>query len=158
MKKGHPRLLLLKYTGRHDFNFHCSMCLLTSIWNLVESIVCFQLTGFLDRFDILYKHQYGFCAKHNTSQPLLHCTENVFKANENNFNLALLIDLKKAFETVNFEILHRKMQNYVVQNTELLWFKNYLRNRSQYCSVHSKDSDKCKVNCAIPQGSVADIC
>ena len=147
---------IFKDTDCHDFNFYRPICLLTSVWKLVEQIVCFQLIGFLDRYDLLYKHQYGFRAKHNTSQPLLHFTERVFQAlNDNKFNISIFIDLKKAFETVNFEILLSKMKHYGVKNTELLWFKNYLTNRSQFCTVHGKDSVKCKVKCGIPQGSVA---
>ena len=146
---------IFKDTDCHDFNFYRPICLLTSIWKLVERIVSFQLYGFLDKYDILYKHQYGFRAKHNTSQPLLHFTENIFLSlNENKFNISIFIDLKKAFETVNFDILLRKMQHYGVKNIELLWFKNYLTNRSQFCSVNSKESAKCQVKCGIPQGSV----
>ena len=47
------------------------------------------------------------------------------------------------------------MKHYGVRNVELLWFQNYLTNRSQYCCVNSKDSTKCQVKCGIPQGSVA---
>ena len=147
---------IFKDNDPHEFNNYRPICLLSSIWKVVERIVCFQLIGFLDKYDILYKHQYGFRAKHNTSQPLLHFTENIFHAlNSNKFNIAIFIDLKKAFETVNFDILLSKMKHYGVRNVELLWFQNYLTNRSQYCCVNSKDSTKCQVKCGIPQGSVA---
>ena len=47
------------------------------------------------------------------------------------------------------------MEHYGERNVDKLWFKNYLTNRFQYCSVHSKNSEKCQVKCGIPQGSVA---
>ena len=137
---------ICKDTDCHNFNFYRLICLLTSIWKLVERIVSFQLIGFFDRYDIFYKHQYGFRAKHNTSQPLLHFTVNIFKAlNDNKFNISIFIDLKKAFETVNFDILLSKMKHLGVKNNELLWLKNYLNNQYQNCSVNNKDSTKCKV-------------
>ena len=146
-------LPIFKDTDCHDF--YQPICLLTSIWKLVERIVSFQPYGFLDKYDILYKHQYGFRAKHNTSQPLLHFTEKIFKSlNENKFHITIFIDLKEAFETVNFDILLSKMQHCGVKNIELLWLKIFLTNCSQFCSVNSKDSSQCQVKCGIPQGSV----
>jgi hypothetical protein len=147
---------IFKDSDRHDFNFYRPVCLLSSIWKLIERIVCFQLMEFLDRNDVLYKHQYGFRARHNTSQPLLHFTENISKAlNSKRFNLSIFIDLKKAFETVNFDILLSKLHHYGVRNAEQQWFKNYLTNRFQYCTVHGKSSEKLQVKCGIPTGSVA---
>jgi hypothetical protein len=147
---------IFKDSDCHDFNFYRPVCLLSSLSKLIERIVCFQLIEFLDRHDILYKHQYGFRARHSTSQPLLHFTDKIFNAlNENKINISIFIDLKKAFETVNFDILLSKMHHYGVRNTEQKWFKNYLYNRFQYCSVNGKDSDKVQVKCGIPTGSVA---
>ena len=100
---------------------------------LFEYIVCYQVTGFADACDILYKHQYGFRAKHNVSHPLLHFSENICNAlNNNKFNISIFLDLKKAFDTVNYEILLQKLEHYGIRNTEILWFQNYLKNRQQY--------------------------
>ena len=91
---------------------------------------------YLNNNGLLYKHQYGFRGKHGTSHPLIHFTNKVNRAlNENNFNLSIFIDLKKAFDTVNFDILLYKLNNYGIKNIENNWFKNYLENRVQFVQL-----------------------
>ena len=66
----------------------------------------------------------------------------------------IFLDLKKAFDTVNHDILIKKLKNYGIDNKELLWFESYLNNRSQVVNVNSTLSDFQPVNIGIPQGSI----
>ena len=66
----------------------------------------------------------------------------------------LFIDLKKAFDTVNHDILVEKLKYYGIDGNELLWFKSYLTNRSQAVNVNSTLSDFQSINIGIPQGSI----
>ena len=71
--------------------------------------------GYLHSKKILYGHQYGFRQKHNTTHPILHFLDKIFDAlngQKSEFSLAIFCDLKKAFDTVNFEILLKKMEFY----------------------------------------------
>ena len=63
------------------------------------------------------------------------------------------IDLKKAFDTVDHEILCQKLEHYVVVGKELSWFKSYLSNRKQYCRLNGVDSNVSDINVGVPQGS-----
>jgi hypothetical protein len=142
--------------AKHDFNFYRPISILSPIAKLLEKIVCYQVVGFLNNQGILYKHQYGFRAKHSTSHPLVHFTNNVFDSlNSKEFNLSVFIDLKKAFDTVNFDILLRKMDHYGIRNTENLWFRNYLTDRQQYIYYNNVCSNKATLKTGVPQGSVA---
>ena len=59
----------------------------SSFAKLIEKIVCSQLMFYLNNNDLLYKHQYGFRGKHGTSHPLIHFTNNINEAlNNNKFN------------------------------------------------------------------------
>ena len=149
---------IFKDSDKHDFTNYRPISLLSSLSRLVESIVCFQLTGFADACDIFTQHQFGFRAKHSIQHPLLHFSENIFKAlNDGKINLTVFIDLKKAFDTVSYDILLAKLEHYGVRGTELLWFRNYLQNRTQYVNLNLKGESvnsclrECK--CGVPQGS-----
>ena len=76
--------------------------------------------------------------------------ENIDK---NNVNFALFLDLKKAFDTVDHEILIRKMQVYEKKDIEEEWFRSYLKTRQQYCSLNGNKSSSLPFTCGIPQGS-----
>ena len=151
---------IFKDSDKHEFCNYRPISLLNSLSRLIESIVCFQVTGFTDVCEIFYKHQYGFRARHSVIHPLLHFSENILNSlNEGKINLTFFIDLKKAFDTVNYEILLAKLENYGIRNNELLWFRNYLTNRQQYVHISnisgSSNVKSCMLNCecGIPQGS-----
>ena len=65
----------------------------------------------------------------------------------------VFIDLKKAFDTVDHDILCEKLQIYGVQQRELFWFRSYLSNRKQFCRVNGVASDIQDVEVGVPQGS-----
>ena len=67
---------------------------------------------------------------------------------------AIFLDLKKAFDTVDHEILINKLASYGIKDNELDWFKSYLCNRSQAVHVNSFLSDFKTYNTGIPQGSI----
>ena len=149
---------IYKDSDKHDFNNYRPISLLSSLSRLLESIVSFQLTAFADAYNIFYQHQYGFRSKHSVVHPLLHFTENILRAqNEGKINISIFVDLKKAFDTVDYEILLAKLDHYGVRNVELLWFRNYLTKRTQYMNLNLKGESfnscllECK--CGVPQGS-----
>ena len=53
----------------------------------------------------------------------------------------VFIDLKKAFDTVDHDILGKKLELYGVQQRELSWFRSYVSSRNQFCSVNGVDSN-----------------
>ena len=64
----------------HNYTNYRPISLISSFAKLLEKIVSRQMNRFLDTHNILYKHQYGFRAKHNTSQPVLHFVDNIYNA------------------------------------------------------------------------------
>ena len=66
---------------------------------------------------------------------------------------AIFIDLKKAFDAVNHEILLRKMEIYGIRGNSHSWFKNYLENRKQYIECQSVKTESVNIEVGVPQGS-----
>ena len=70
------------------------------------------------------------------------------------FALGIFIDLSKAFDTLNHEILIAKLEYYGVHNIALNWFISYLHARQQYVLVSGAQSTKRQIDCGVPQGSI----
>ena len=65
----------------------------------------------------------------------------------------VFVELKKSFDTVDPQILYRKLESYGVLLRELAWFGSYLSNRVQCCTVHGVDSQIENIDIGVPQGS-----
>ena len=70
------------------------------------------------------------------------------------YNLVVLLDLKKAFDTVNHEILLHKFKLYGFGENALTLLTNYLMQRKQRCLVNGMLSNQRTITCGTPQGSI----
>ena len=64
------------------------------------------------------------------------------------------MDLQKAFDTVDHEILLSKLDYYGIRGISNIWFKSYLSNRKQFVSINGYDSGLAKIKCGVLQGSI----
>ena len=65
--------------------------------------------------------------------------------------IAVFIDLKKAFDTVDHNFLLNKLMRYGIKDNELKWFQSYLSNRTQCCYVNGVLSSSQIISCGVPQ-------
>ena len=66
----------------------------------------------------------------------------------------ILIDLQKAFDTIDHEILIKKMPHIGFSDNAIRWFKSYLSNRKFRVNIDEKYSSPAELNCGVPQGSI----
>ena len=94
---------------------------------------------FLSNTNQIYNSQYRFCTKHSCDNAIGELVVNIVKNQElSQYMLALFLDLSKAFDTLQHEILLNKLEIYGIIGVCLDWYKSYLCDRT----IHVK----CKVD------------
>ena len=73
---------------------------------------------------------------------------------EKQYTIATFIDLKKAFDTVNHNILLQKLPHYGLSPNIVAWLNSYLDQRSQCCTVNGLTSSQLPITCGVPQGAI----
>jgi len=122
---------------------------------ILEKVVYKRILKHLDDNNILYAHQYGFRKNYSTYMPLLQLIDKITSALENKeFTIGIFLDLSKAFDTVDHNILLGKLNSYGFKGSVLQWLKDYLSERTQYVSNNSFVSSQKFVTCGVPQGSI----
>ncbi len=129
--------------------------LLSNLYKIIDKLVFTRVHSFLEKENVIYKQQFGFRPKHSTTHALINITERIRRALDNSkFACGVFIDLQKAFDTVNHDILLQKLHKYGIRGQIYQWFKSYLTNRLQYVSILGFDSAKLPIKHGVPQGSV----
>ena len=114
----------------------------------------FEKTMYINLHNCIYELQFGFRELHSTNHALFSISEKIRNALDNNFACGIFVDLQKAFDTVNHEILFKKLEHYGIRGLSNSWFKSYLSNRKQYVTINGFKSDSTSINIGVPQGSV----
>ena len=129
--------------------------LLSNLSKIFERIMYARLEDFLKDSEILYEYQFGFRKQHSTNHALLSIIEKIRYSLDNNmYACGIFIDLEKAFDTVNHQILLYKLNHYGIRGVANSWFSSYLSNRSQSVTLNGVTSTEKDISCGVPQGSI----
>ena len=131
------------------------ICCLPYISKIFERYFTNELNFFFAKHNIISKSQFGFQKTISTLNALINLTEDIYNSlNNKKHHLSILIDLKKAFDTMNHNILLRKLELYGVRGLPLLWIGSYLRDRPSFVGIAGTNSSCKYLNIGIPQGSI----
>ena len=139
-------------------NNYRPISILSPINKIFEKILYARLIKYINKSNILYKFQYGFRKNHSTEHALIELVDQIrLSMNNNQMTCGIFIDLSKAFDTVNHNILLQKLEHYGIRGTALNLFKSYLSNRKQYVQIDKCKSQTLPITCGISQGSVLGL-
>lgn len=125
------------------------------ISKITEKVVTEQLTDFLNSEQILHPMQFGFRKNYSTEMATCYFVEKIkLKLDNGSAVGAVFLDLKKAFDTVNYNVLLSKLSNLNFSDTAMKWMESYLTIRRHSTRVGNKMSSFSNCTVGVPQGSV----
>ncbi|KAF2358370.1 Reverse transcriptase domain [Trinorchestia longiramus] len=126
--------------------------LLPVLSKILEKVISNQLLTHLNKSNLLHPNQYAY-RKHTSSQDaLLNITEKIYSdIDTKNVTLLHLLDLSKAFDSVEHTRLLQKISNLGIATQ---WFQSYLANSSHAVRLENTISSPIQNNFGVPQGSI----
>ena len=140
---------------KSELNNYRPISVISVVSKVFEKIVYDQLYQYLNDNKLLSGCQSGFRSLHSTLTALLEATNSWSVNIDNGFlNGVVFIDLKKAFDTIDHEIILRKLSYFGADQATIKWFQSYLTDRTERCNVNGNLSTASSVTCGVPQGSI----
>ena len=146
---------LLKKGDIQLFGNYRPISLLSSVSKVFEKAACGQLYEYFSSHALFYDSQYGFRKYHSTELAALELIDRIHKEiDENKIPFSVFLDLSKAFDTLDHDILLYKLQYYGITGTALDWFRSYLTERYQYVDYNGASSSMKLLTTGVPQGLI----
>ena len=133
--------------------------LLVTISKVIEKLIYKRTIKFIDKYELLYDSQYGVRSKRSCEHAILELVGNALDSrNAKQHSCALFLDLSKAFDTLNHDILLDKLDKYGICGIHNNWFRSYLKDRKLQCKISTVEnrivrSDSYNITYGTAQGS-----
>jgi Reverse transcriptase (RNA-dependent DNA polymerase) len=127
---------------------------LPTIGKMLEKMILNRMLAFETENQVLLNQQFGFRAKHSTTQQILRITESIaLRFNENKSTAMTLLDIEKAFDSVwHKALVHKlKLNNFPMYLVKMI--VSFLESRESYVAINRKNSDRYAIPAGVPQGS-----
>ena len=146
---------LFKVGDRNDVNNYRPISMISVLAKVFERIVYDQLYAYLEEHSIICKYQSGFRSTHSTVTALLEAMDTwAYNIDRGKIKAVVFLDLKKAFDTVDHKILLSTLSHYDICGNAFNWFKSYVENRTQMCSINGSLSNNRSLTCGVPQRTI----
>ena len=129
--------------------------ILPTISKIYERHIATQIHSYFENTDIIHKRQSGFRKHHSCNTALTRLIDAWIKYVDcGQLVGAVFLDLRKAFDLVDHQILIYKLKLYHFSEKTIKLFESYLSNRRQMVKVGNIQSDMLTVKSGVPQGSI----
>ena len=133
--------LIQEITGKSQFFY-------AFISKVLEQFVYYRLYKHLNSNNICYKKQFGFQKGDSTDHAILQLVDHISNSFEKVlFTLGAFIDLSKAFDAADRDILIGKLKNYGIRGNNLNWFESCPNSRKQFISFNIKNTYFADIKC-----------
>ena len=146
---------LYKKKDKTDTGNYRPVSILSIISKVLEKSVYKQVEDYLLVNKLLFDCQSGFRSGFSTDTCLIHLTDLIRnEMDKGNYTGMVLLDLQKAFDTVDHSIMLQKLAALGFDNKSVSWFSSYLTDRRQCIDLNGTHSPFLKITCGVPQGSI----
>ena len=146
---------LHKGGSKKDFKNFRPISILPTLSKIFEKIMHKRITTFFKKFDLFYPNQFGFQSNKSTVDAIIKFTDACYDIMNNKKSLiSIYLDFSKAFDTIDHDILCKKLHLYGIRGIVNDWFVSYLSNRRQFVQINTEKSACRNVTSGVPQGSV----
>ena len=129
--------------------------ILPAISKVFERVIFNQTHQYFKVNNLYYASQYGFRECHSTELASYELIDSILaEMDKGNIPINIYMDLSKAFDTLDHEILLQKLSYYGIKDTNLKLFESYLQNRKQYVTIDDVNSHQLNITTGVPQGSI----
>jgi hypothetical protein len=145
---------VFKYGDKKCINNYRPISILSVLNKIIEKIIFRRITSFLNKYAILSDNQFGFRSNCSTEKAAMKLVLNVLPAFQSKmFAACVFIDFSKAFDTIDHQILLKKLSRYGIRGHVLRLIESYLEGRSQFVDYRGVKSGPTRSEIGVPQGS-----
>ena len=143
-------------SGDHNsFSNYRPISVLNIFSKFFEKVINTRLVTFFNKHNIITDSQFGFRSGYSTYMPLVSLIDKITENLDRECpSIAIFIDFRKAFDTIDHHLLIKKLEHYGVRGIALNLIISYLNNRMQCVSYNNTTSDYLTVDTGVPQGSI----
>lgn len=149
-----------KSGDKSDVNNYRPISVLPFFSKVLEKLMYNRLLSFIEKHELLSNYQFGFRKAMSTELALAVAVNKITTAMDKGENcVGIFLDLRKAFDTVNHEILLAKLQHIGIRGLAHKWFTSYFKDRRQCVKLGNYVSEDLHISYGVPQGSlVGPLC